>query len=93
MRLVLLVLLLCIESGDPCPIADLKDVVEVGCRIKEESHGWKLWLSLKYRDKREWTVIEKPADSEFWKTADEAFARCQEWRQCVNKKILAAHKK
>lgn len=76
----------------PCQEAPIEGVKEIGCRIKQESHGWKLWLQLIYQSGHKWEHLEKPPGREFWPSDGSAFGRCSEWRNCISKRILELQK-
>jgi len=72
----------------------LLDVGEVSCQLKEASHGWKLWLVLKYRHGQpSWKEYEpKDEDHYFFKSTEDALERCDDWRECISVKIRAAER-
>lgn len=76
------------EPSDHCPDVPLEGASRFGCRLKQESHGWKLWLEVVYTKGGKWERLEKPPKLEFWPTDTAAFARCSEWRACLTRKLL-----
>ena len=88
MRLLAMLILALVTPADRCADVQLEGLAEVGCRLKEESHGWKLWFKLRYNGVREYEQLEKPVGREFWPSDRAAFERCSEWRACVTQKVL-----
>ena len=78
--------LLVVTPSDRCQDVPVEGLSSYGCRIQQQSHGWKLWLNARYTRGAQWERVEKPSDREFWRTDAEAFERCSEWRACVARK-------
>lgn len=87
-KMLAVLVLALVTPADRCAEVELEGLAGIGCRLKQESHGWKLWTRLRYNGGREIEQIEKPAGREFWPSDMAAFERCSEWRACVTQKVL-----